>query len=333
MVSVIVPNYNHAPYLTKRFDSIFNQTFPEFEVIILDDCSTDNSRQIIEQYKNHPKVSHVLFNQTNSGSPFKQWKKGIDLAKGDYIWIAESDDWADQKFLATLIPLLDEGAGLAYCRTFTVNHSLINKADYFWGDELDNLRWKSDFYNNGKDEIKNYLVYRNTIPNASACVFKKEHLSFQPEILNMRFCGDWLFWINLLEKTNIAFTSDRLSYFRMHNDTSRSIKSKISEYQRLQEYFFVINTARKKVNVGNVTFSEREKYHWIIREIISKGNNRIMWTMVNHLPLILFISYIYTYLITSTQSLTRKSGNFGKKICKYFASCLRAFKFPTKISQ
>ena len=49
-VSVIVPNYNHAPYLRQRLDSIFNQNFQDFEVIILDDCSTDNSKEIIEEY-------------------------------------------------------------------------------------------------------------------------------------------------------------------------------------------------------------------------------------------------------------------------------------------
>jgi glycosyltransferase involved in cell wall biosynthesis len=332
-VSVIIPNYNHALYLEQRIESVLNQTFQDFEIILLDDCSTDNSREIIEQYKNNPKFTHVVFNKTNSGSPFKQWEKGLELAKGDYIWIAESDDWADHNFLATLIPLLEDGAGLAYCRTFTVNHSLINKTDYFWGDELDSTRWKSDYKNSGKDEIKNYLIFRNTIPNASACVFKKKHLSFEPKIQNMRFCGDWLFWINLLEKTNIAFTSDRLSYFRMHNDTSRSIKSKISEYQRLQEYFFVINNARKKVNVGSIKFSEREKYHWIISEILYKEEKRIIWKMVYPLPVILFFDYVHSFSTTSPYSFTRRIRDYWQGRSNYIGSCLRALIFPSKSSQ
>ena len=53
---VIIPNYNHALYLQERLDSVFNQTYQDFEVIILDDCSTDNSREIIEKYANNPKV-------------------------------------------------------------------------------------------------------------------------------------------------------------------------------------------------------------------------------------------------------------------------------------
>lgn len=76
-VSVIVPNYCHAPYLEQRIESILQQTFQDFELILLDDCSTDGSREILERYRNHPKVSGIFYNERNSGSPFKQWKKGL----------------------------------------------------------------------------------------------------------------------------------------------------------------------------------------------------------------------------------------------------------------
>src|SRR6185312_2167115 len=117
IVSVIVPNYNHAKFLDQRIDSIINQTYQQFELIILDDCSTDNSREIIEQYRMHPKVSKIVFNEVNSGSPFEQWEKGIGLATGEYIWIAESDDYADERFIESLMALIkiEPETGLAYC--------------------------------------------------------------------------------------------------------------------------------------------------------------------------------------------------------------------------
>ena len=71
-VSVIVPNYNHEQYLQQRIESIVNQTYQDFELILLDDFSTDNSRDILNLYRNHPKVSKIVFNEKNSGSPFKQ---------------------------------------------------------------------------------------------------------------------------------------------------------------------------------------------------------------------------------------------------------------------
>ncbi|MDR1783951.1 MAG: glycosyltransferase, partial [Dysgonamonadaceae bacterium] len=98
-VSVILPNYNHARFLEQRIQSIVDQTFQEFELIILDDCSTDDSRGIIENYRDNPKVSQIIYNEQNSGSTFKQWIKGINAAKGEYIWLAESDDWAENDFL------------------------------------------------------------------------------------------------------------------------------------------------------------------------------------------------------------------------------------------
>lgn len=103
MISVIIPNYNHAPYLKQRIDSVLNQTYTDMEVIILDDKSTDNSIEIIEQYRSHPKVVQIELNKQNSGTTFKQWQKGISLAKGEYIWIAESDDYADETFLEKVV--------------------------------------------------------------------------------------------------------------------------------------------------------------------------------------------------------------------------------------
>ena len=98
-VSVIIPNYNHAQYLPERIESVFGQTYPNYEVIILDDCSTDNSREVIEQYRTNPHVSQIIYNEENSGGVFKQWKKGLSLAKGDLLWIAESDDKCENTFL------------------------------------------------------------------------------------------------------------------------------------------------------------------------------------------------------------------------------------------
>ena len=92
LVSVIVPNYNYARYMDERMQSILNQTYQNFEIIILDDCSTDNSRKVIEKYRGNPHVVAIVYNKENSGSTFKQWNKGFSIAKGELIWIAEADD-------------------------------------------------------------------------------------------------------------------------------------------------------------------------------------------------------------------------------------------------
>ena len=122
-VSVILPNYNHANYLCERIDSILNQSFTDFELILLDDCSTDNSRDILSSYQTSPKISHVVFNEKNSGSTFIQWDKGLKLAKGEYIWIAESDDMADPDFLKHTIEQLDHTplANIAFTGSYKID--------------------------------------------------------------------------------------------------------------------------------------------------------------------------------------------------------------------
>ena len=103
LVSVIIPNYNHAKYLRQRINCILQQTYKNIEIIILDDKSTDNSIDVIKEYESNPFVCKIVLNEQNSGSTFIQWNKGFSLAKGDLIWISESDDFCENTLLQTLV--------------------------------------------------------------------------------------------------------------------------------------------------------------------------------------------------------------------------------------
>jgi glycosyltransferase involved in cell wall biosynthesis len=239
-ISVIIPNYNHANYLKLRIDSVLAQTYTNFEVIILDDCSTDNSKLVIEQYKDHPSVSHIVYNQINSGNTFDQWKKGLSLAKGDYIWIAESDDYADPEFLQTVIKPLSqhEDIIISYCQSLVVDseNKILGKVD--WADALDNKKWSRDYIEDSFVEREKYLRYRNTIPNASAVIFRKpDDLSIVDQSIKLKLSGDWLFYINLLKQNGkIAYSSRPLNHFRTHANTTRHATNKAKELIRFSEY-------------------------------------------------------------------------------------------------
>jgi len=226
-VSVIIPNYNHAQFLEQRIESVLNQTFQDFEIIFLDDASTDNSKEVFSKYSSHPKISHVIFNETNSGSPFKQWNKGFGLSTGEYIWIAESDDYAEPTILEKLVQKLDAHprVGLAYSQSWQVdkNGSILSTMDW-WTDDLDICKWKNDYIVSGADECANYLVVKNTIPNASAVIFRHCFITeLDSDIEKFKLCGDWLFWIKILLKCNIAFVAEPLNYFRTHENTARKL--------------------------------------------------------------------------------------------------------------
>lgn len=103
-----------------------NQIFQDFELIILDDCSTDNSKEIIEMYRGNEKITQIIYNDANSGSTFLQWKKGIELAKGEYKWIAESDDYSHPQFLETVLKNFSEKrCSVVYCQSDRVDENNI----------------------------------------------------------------------------------------------------------------------------------------------------------------------------------------------------------------
>lgn len=102
-VSVIIPSYNHTYYLDESIQGVLNQTFLDFEIIILDDKSTDNSLEIFNKYKDNPHISQIVVNVINSVPPFKRRHKGFDF-KGNVIWNADSDDSCSRAFLERLVP-------------------------------------------------------------------------------------------------------------------------------------------------------------------------------------------------------------------------------------
>ena len=261
-VSIIIPNYNHTAFLKQRLDTVFNQTYNNFEVILLDDASTDNSLEILETYKNHPKVSHFIPSKENSGSPFKQWEKGIKLAKGEYIWIAESDDYCELNFLEALIPLFTKKVALCYCASNIINENNSILGRHKWADGLDPNRWKMSYKNNGKDEIKNFLRYRNTITNASAVVFKREIVTNLKYPSHMKFCGDWFLWIEILKHGDVVYLQSSLNYFRRHEGSTKPVKALGLEQKRVSEYMEVIT---KNSNIFS-RFFNRTKYYWIFDE-------------------------------------------------------------------
>ena len=223
IVSVIIPCYNHADYLEARIESVLNQTYKKFEIIILDDCSNDNTAEILTQYAKHPLVKHCIFNKENSGSTFHQWNKGIALAQGDLIWIAESDDVAHEDFLKIMVQQFEhnDNLRLAYSQSYRMNAQ--GELTGTWKthtDDIDVQQFEHSFSMCGLDFIKRYFKEKNIIPNASAVVFKKSSFydmgAANPEL---KYIGDWDLWYRLLSQGDIYYHHECLNYFRYH-DTS-----------------------------------------------------------------------------------------------------------------
>ncbi len=250
--SVIIPNYNHAPFLEQRIRSVLEQSFADFELIILDDHSTDNSADIIHKYREHPLVSQVIINETNSGSPFRQWQKGIQIAKAEWIWIAESDDFADKHFLKTADIVLqdDDRTTLFYTDAAMVDAAgqpippgyfseIKNK---FFGTD----KWSDSYGQTGIDELNEYLQLICEVNNAGSAVMKKEALlPFLGELATYQYHGDWFCYIKLALAGNIAYAADKANFVRIHPESQLN-RDRSQQKSKLEHFSILLLLLQQK---------------------------------------------------------------------------------------
>ncbi|SMC71175.1 glycosyltransferase family 2 protein [Pedobacter africanus] len=278
-VSVIVPNYNHAEYLVQRIESILNQSYQDFEVIILDDCSTDNSKTVIAQYHSHPKIAEIIYNEQNSGSTFKQWEKGISKAKGEFIWIAESDDWCETNLLEELIAGItkEENTVISYCQSYCIQNTNIIQ----WQSQHSFLSEVVD----GHEFIKKRMSANNSIFNASMVIWKKDLFYHIPkDFVNYKFCGDWLFWIELAKLGKVHISGRLLNYFRKHSNdvTGKVSQSGLNFIEELQ----VINQLYQEKMICESVYHNAYKkkfiQYWLTKDSIEPNNKKIIEEIINH---------------------------------------------------
>ena len=224
-VSVVVPNYDYARHLSDRFSSALNQGFPVYELIVLDDRSSDDSVAVAQGLLDRLEIDWTLqVNPVNSGSPCRQWLKGAAKATGDFVWIAEADDLTLPGFLkATLPAFRDREVVMSYCQSQQMaGDGAILSPDYLdYVADIDADKWRSGHVAAGHDEIRNVLAVKNTIPNVSACVFRRDALvgaleAHIEEIARYRVAGDWATYVRVLERGKIAFTTQALNLHRRH---------------------------------------------------------------------------------------------------------------------
>lgn len=246
-ISVVIPNYNYSNYLYQRVYSILNQNYKIHELIILDDASKDNSLFYIEQIEQ--KISEfvnvkVVVNDINSGNAFSQWQKGMNLASGDYVWVAEADDYAKKNFLNEVVSPLKENNNIviSYADTgfidsngYITKNSLVDQIDI-----LNTNHWNASYVNKGIAEINCYSYLNCTIPNVSGTIIKKGNYDeIFEEAKKYHQSGDWFTYLNILNLGDISFINKALNYYRVHgNNISQTFdkKAHILEIQRIYKF-------------------------------------------------------------------------------------------------
>jgi len=308
-VSVLITNYNHDLFLEQRINSVLNQTYQDFEVVILDDCSTDNSAFIINSYATHPKVSKVLVSETNTGNPFKQWIASLPYLKGDFIWIAESDDFADLRFLEIC---------MSYIRKY---QCLFVHTDSYIVDEYDNIKerysdkknayfktdfWKHNQFSNSSNTMNTYFLFENIVNNVSSAVFHRSFLSSSDkrELTKFRNVGDYYFFLDIVYQTSYSYISEPLNYFRFHQN---NFTKKNYETGRLGfEVLHMLSDYINKIKISNPTFliSSFRHYEYLILkhgksyfQVSWKRTLKFMWFAIKQKHLNVFDALTITVFL------------------------------------
>ena len=242
-VTAAIPNYNYAEFLYERLYSILYQDYKISELIILDDCSSDNSREIIDDIV--PRLSEYLcvkkiYNTENGGSPFKQWKRALEAAGGDYIWIAEADDFCEKTMLKSIMAPVekDRETVISYADTAFMNKGgkITVRSIKPEIDLMHTGHWNRDFVNDGIEEIKNYAFLNCTIANVSSAVIKNDDYSdIFSEMTNYRQVGDYYFYLSVMQRGKVAFKNKPLNYYRVHGTNVTSTTKKRLHFEELKK--------------------------------------------------------------------------------------------------
>ncbi len=291
-VSVIVPNYNHAPFLEERINSILNQTHQNFELILLDDASTDKSVDVLKKYSDHKKVSHFIINKNNSGSPFKQWEKGLALTKGDFIWIAESDDSCDVNFLELQLKNI-RNADIIIAKTVSLKNNI--KTDITITHPI--------FKSNKSESLSiDHFTKQCPIRNISAIIFKSiDRESIQKTTYsNYHVIGDVMFYYELFKNKQVVYNKETKSYFRQNGGGLSSIDTKDLSYFKTyfdEHVMFMKNISKQNEGISkNIirTYIKR-KFNKIRNRIATKDKYSLLFLTIylkyKYHSLIAYISY------------------------------------------
>jgi hypothetical protein len=227
-VSVAVPNYNYARFMPERLGSVFAQSLPVHEVIVLDDCSTDDSLDVIRAVaRRHGRDIRLAPNTVNSGSVFAQWRRAAEMAQGEFLWIAEADDLSDPDFLlrATARMKADPRVRLAFTDSSTIGADGAPMwPDYkaYYATLEPGALQRSEVFE-AAAFVRRFLAVKNLVLNVSAVVWRRDALlaaldACAEELRGFRMAGDWRLYLQALAApgARIAYEAAPLNVHRRH---------------------------------------------------------------------------------------------------------------------
>ncbi len=231
LITVIMASYYHAEYLPDAIESVLNQTFPDLELIIIDDASQDTSRSCIERYALQDERIRAVFHDTNHGIAYTA-NQGLALARGKYIAFIDSDDvWIPDKLQRQLDILALNEDIVVWSEGLIIDEKGIPTGETFTQvNQVGNRKKSGDIF---EELIQGNYIF------GSSMVFKKENLHGIRFNEKLKYLNDFQFNVDLAETFKFHYIPEPLAFYRVHERNTIKINREghYWDYPKLGEYF------------------------------------------------------------------------------------------------
>lgn len=266
MISIITPSYNRKNMLKDVIECLFNQTYKDWELIIIDDCSTDGTQEMMEGYKNNSQIKYYR-NSVNMKNPGISRNKGFNLAKGDYVVFMDDDDYyIDDTFFERVMDIYEKNKDKNLC--------LVTANAYI--DVISNgIRKKGDIGIKGFVDGTDFLTgignkYKKP-QSTFTSVFTMESLK-KAELADMKMVNDYAIYLRALLFGNAHIIDDCIGCYRIHDaNISFNIEKKFL-MENLAERVWVKPKLIKKIGEKKVNEWWKVQMIVLVRYFLFKSN-------------------------------------------------------------
>ncbi|ETB63551.1 TPA: hypothetical protein DIC38_03600 [Candidatus Nomurabacteria bacterium] len=305
-ISIIIPTYNGEKYIQKAIESVLNQTFKDFEVIVVDDFSKDNTVSVIEELQKKDERIKIICLNENSGGPAKPKNEGFKIAKGEYVaYLDQDDEWLKEKLeeqIKFFEDSKDKNLGLVYC-----GGNLVDEDNKCFSQYIPKM----------KDNPFPEMLLRNPIYSNSSVLIKREVIERVGERdENMKYSEDFDMWIRVAKSGyGIGVISKPLfNYFFHKNNVTKTI-NQILKVKDMEYLFNKNEDIYRKYNYTHIGFFRIGVMYYLAGDSKESRKFFIKSIKTNKIFLPVYFGYILSLF-----------GDFGKRIIYFLIFLYRIAK-------
>jgi len=250
--SIIIPTYNRALLLKRCLESLCNQTYKNFEVIICDDGSTDNSKEIAAQFENRLQLKYIY--DANWGGPARPRNNGLKVSSGEWICFLDSDDWWREDKLEKCMPFLNN-YDIIYHDLVMLSQNTITEIDKAFVFKARSLQG---------DIIRDLLINGNPIANSSVAIRKTivDNVGEITEDRDLIAIEDFDYWIRTSSHTNrFLYIPEPLGYYWIGDNISQGVSHIKKELSFLNKHITKLSPKDQRTAQKVLKYRIARLYH------------------------------------------------------------------------